>query len=182
MDYAAIPAISFAAIIAFISINGILDSFKPESVMATKTKPRAGKRVAADPKQRDREMLTTAARTLAAYRGIDYPVTLKLGPKVNVKLPGTVVKAIERACRAELNEEMTTQEAADYLNVSRPYLIKLLDEGKIPYRLVGAHRRVIQADIVNFRNLLRENRRAILDDLIVDAEDLGLYEPPLAKP
>ncbi len=71
--------------------------------------------------------------------------------------------------------ELTTMEAADILNVSRPYVIKLLDEGAIPYRLVGKHRRIPLAAVINYKNRIDHEREAILDEMVAEAEELGLY-------
>ncbi len=71
--------------------------------------------------------------------------------------------------------ELTTQQAADILNVSRPHLIKLLEEGKIAYRLVGTHRRVEAASVRVYRSQSRANQRDAADALSSLTEEMGLY-------
>lgn len=72
------------------------------------------------------------------------------------------------------NEQLTTQEAADYLRISRPHLIKLLTKGEIPYTKVGAHRRVLLGDIEAYAQKLVENREKQLAFLARQAQELQL--------
>lgn len=72
--------------------------------------------------------------------------------------------------------EMTTQEAADLLNVSQPFLVKLLDEGKIPYIKVGSHRRIRFQDLMTYKKQRDTKRSKLVDNLIQMSQDEGFYE------
>ncbi|MBO9573459.1 MAG: helix-turn-helix domain-containing protein, partial [Chitinophagaceae bacterium] len=73
-----------------------------------------------------------------------------------------------------LEENLSTQEAADLLNVSRPFLIKLLEEGKIPFQKVGTHRRVKLSDVQEYDRKQQIIREQQLEFLTNQAQDLNL--------
>jgi len=70
--------------------------------------------------------------------------------------------------------ELTTGEAAELLNVSRPFVVRLLDEGQIPSHRVGTHRRVMFKDVMTHKAEHRRARRAALDELTRLDQELGL--------
>ena len=70
--------------------------------------------------------------------------------------------------------ELTTQDAADLLNVSRPYLVRLLKEGKIPFRGVGRERRIPVKDVIKYKEANDRKREMALRKLARQAQELGL--------
>jgi excisionase family DNA binding protein len=75
------------------------------------------------------------------------------------------------------DSEVSTQQAADMLNVSRPHLVKLLETGKIPFKKVGSHRRILLQDLVTYENRLANEREKQLTFLADQAQKLNLgYE------
>lgn len=69
------------------------------------------------------------------------------------------------------NAELSTVQAAEVLNVSRPFLIKLLEDGSIPHRKVGKHRRVRMEDIMSYKAAIDNEREAVLDRLAAEAQE-----------
>ncbi len=73
-------------------------------------------------------------------------------------------------------QELTTQQAAELLGVSRPHIIGLLDDGKIPFRLVGKHRRIPLREVIAFASEMALVQRSMLDQMAKEAFDSGMYD------
>jgi excisionase family DNA binding protein len=73
--------------------------------------------------------------------------------------------------------ELTTVEAAEVLHVSRPYLIKLLNEGALPHRKVGKHRRIRMEDVMAYKSRIDGEREAVLDELAAQAQETDIGYP-----
>lgn len=104
-------------------------------------------------------------------QGIDLPESLHALVReiVRVLTRGDAVSIVP------ISKELTTQEAADLLNVSRQYLVRLLERGEIPYHKVGTHRRIAFADLIEYKRRRDEERRRGLDELTRMSQELGLY-------
>ncbi len=112
-------------------------------------------------------------------------VTGKEGQEVTVQVPREAFELFTQILAQMANgnavtlvpvhAELTTQQAADMLNVSRPFLVRLLDEGKIPYRMVGTHRRVRAEDVLSYQKASYEESKQALDELsrIAQEQELG---------
>jgi excisionase family DNA binding protein len=82
---------------------------------------------------------------------------------------GKVITLVPRTQR------LTTQEAADFLGVSRPTMVKLLEDGKIPYEQPGRHRRILFTDLLAYTERQHADRRAALDRMTEEASEAGIY-------
>jgi excisionase family DNA binding protein len=101
-------------------------------------------------------------------------------------IPDSVVNVLRQVVQAmasgkivsivTYNPELTTQQAADLLNVSRPYLIKLLEQGELPYIMVGTHRRVKFDDLMKYKQQRDAKRSQLLQQMIDISEEAGLYD------
>jgi excisionase family DNA binding protein len=102
------------------------------------------------------------------------PVTI---PTMALRLLLTILAEMASGNAVRLiphHAELTTQEAAELLNVSRPYVVRLLDEGRMPSHRVGTHRRVLFKDVMNYKEEHRRARGAALDRLSALDQELGL--------
>jgi excisionase family DNA binding protein len=73
-----------------------------------------------------------------------------------------------------VHAELTTQQAADMLNVSRPYLVKKLEAGEIEFHKLGRHRRIRFADLMEYMERVDRESRQAADELTAQAQELGL--------
>ena len=73
-----------------------------------------------------------------------------------------------------IESEITTQQAADLLNVSRPFVVGLIDQGKLPARMVGPQRRVMLADVLAYKIESKTKARAALREMVAIDQELGL--------
>src|SRR3954447_11566190 len=104
----------------------------------------------------------------------------------STRLPGCIVNLLARIVHElargnavtilSIHAELTTQQAANLLNVSRPSLIKLLDAGEMPYHYTRTHRRIRAADLISYQTRRTERQKAALDEVLRDAQEQGLYE------
>jgi|SRR5579885_3673681 len=127
------------------------------------------------------ELRALLGRVDAVFGGPSAPYLL--GPDAErIELPAPVLEAlkliIDFLARGQSimlvphDKELTSQEAADILNVSRPHLIKLLDRGELPFHRVGNHRRLKIEDVIAYRERRRAERKAALDELTRLSEEL----------
>lgn len=111
-------------------------------------------------------------------------VALVTGQAAEIELPPQAVEALteileQLAAGKEVTVaakpvEMTTQQAAEFLRVSRPFLINLLEKGEIPFRKVGAHRRVLYADLEAYKTAIDAGRLKVLEELAAQAQELDM--------
>jgi excisionase family DNA binding protein len=100
-------------------------------------------------------------------------------PNELYKVLRDVVSALSQGLAISIaphNTMLTTQEAADLLNISRPTLVRLLTDGEIPYTMRGRHRRIMLRDVLDYRERTRRERRRTLDQMVAEAEEDNLYE------
>ncbi len=103
-----------------------------------------------------------------------------------IKLPLSALKLLAKVLKAmsegkpisivPIATEMTTQKAAEILGCSRPHLVKLLEEGKIPFTLIGKHRRVKFEDVMKYKKQLKDKQRQLLIEIMRADEEDGLYD------
>jgi len=139
------------------------------------------------PSQREREAANQLRKILAAYASSAETTRLKIadpqGTPTEVILTPALSDLLIELLRyigkgdavtlVPVTQKLTTQQAADILNVSRPYFVGLLEKGKIPFELVGRHRRVKANDLFAYKNARDRERAAALEELAqIDADYL----------
>jgi excisionase family DNA binding protein len=136
------------------------------------------------PSEREAIIARTSKQLLARYAREDQSLTVQVMDADHdepIELPAGAVTLLLDILGAMASgqgvtiipedAELTTVQAADILHVSRPFLIKLLDEGQIPYRRVGKHRRIRMEDVMNYKQAIDQQREAVLDQLVAEAQE-----------
>lgn len=138
------------------------------------------------PNNQDATLAGQAVRKLAAWGDGTEPVPVRFGASEaeTIDFPASAVRLLKEildhmahgngVALMPVHAELTTRQAADLLQVSRTHLVQLLDEGRIPCRKVGAHRRVRARDILAYRRETESRRREALDELTARDQELGL--------
>lgn len=136
------------------------------------------------PTEEEVSVARQTSRALAKYAN-EERVCMSINGQEEVILPGpamdillTVLSEISQGNAISVmpvHAELTTQEAANLLNVSRPHLVKLLEAGEIAFSKVGSHRRVKAKDLFDYKNQMDKERTAALDELaeLSQLNDMG---------
>ena len=129
-------------------------------------------------------MARASGQHLSRFAGRNSPLTLQVEEEP-LELPAAAVALLMDILEAMAagrgvmiipeNAELTTVQAAEVLNVSRPFLVKLLEENAIPFRKVGKHRRIRMEDVMAYKERIDHEREAILDHLaeVAQEHDMG---------
>jgi excisionase family DNA binding protein len=137
------------------------------------------------PTESEAKLAKESSRLLAACIGRGETARLKVingNEEINVPVPALRMLVQILAQMAEGNgvtimpvhAVLTTQEAADFLNVSRPFLVALVERGELAFTKVGTHRRIQFKDLLEYRNRALANSKKALNDLAADAQEFGL--------
>lgn len=141
-----------------------------------------------EPTSEEIEAAGVAARALAnVVRGRKLRVSDDSGNvETAIELPASLFKTLIKVLAQigngnavaviPIQAELTTQQAADLLNVSRPHFIKLLERGDIQHHMAGTHRRIKAQDVLNFKARIDQKREAALAKIAAIDEELGLYD------
>jgi len=156
--------------------------------MHTDNRPREASAPAPALSDRDMEMARIAQRcimeALDRSKAAAIVLTTDHGEHPSVAVPPAALKLIGQLLGAmsegraitvvPAQREFTTVEAAHFLNVSRPFVVKEIEAGRLPHRMVGTHRRVAFEDLQAYSRAMREKQSAALDRLAQANQDLGL--------
>lgn len=152
--------------------------------MNATTQPGTSRMGPITPTEHDARLARESSRQLSPFAKQDLRIKLTGANGPEIELPAAAVQLLVHllAQMAEgnavtlipIHAELTTQQAADHLGVSRPFLVKELDEGRIPFRKVGTHRRILFKDLLRYKEQIDARRHEALDKLTEQAQDLNM--------
>lgn len=135
------------------------------------------------PSEYESTLARASSRRLAQYLNGNLKVKVA-DSEEQIELPAAAVRLLVDLLTAmaegnavtliPIHAELTTQQAAELLGVSRPFLVKQLESGAIPHRKVGTHRRVLFHDLMEYKQAIDEKRLAALDELAAQAQELDM--------
>lgn len=141
------------------------------------------------PSEDDAQLSKESSRILAPYVNGDashFKITEQDGTERSVVIPASAYRLLvdvlaqmaqgNAVTLVPIHAELTTQEAADLLNVSRPYLIKKIEAGDIPCHKVGRHRRIRFDDLMAYKQRIDAECSQALDEMVALSEEMGLYD------
>lgn len=138
------------------------------------------------PSDADIEMARESIRPLSRVIEKDHPLRLRTDEKGHqaFDLPAAAAQLLLRLMTdmaaghavaiIPIHAELTTQQAADLLGVSRPFIIKQIENGSLPHRKVGTHRRIVFKDLMDYRRKIESDRKKALDDLASLGQELDI--------
>jgi excisionase family DNA binding protein len=135
------------------------------------------------PTEQDATLARESSRRLARFTDRNLRVRVPETDEV-IELPASAVRLLvdllsemadgNAVTLIPIHAELTTQQAADLIGVSRPFLVRLLEEEEIPHRKVGTHRRVLFRDLMQYKQRIDAKRNETLDELAAQAQELNM--------
>lgn len=130
------------------------------------------------------EIAQQSSELLASISADDSTCELKINGEQTIIIPSNILPQLTEILHhiaqgnqvkvVPIKQELTTTEAASILNVSRPYLVELLESGQIPFRKVGVRRRILYQDIMTYKESIDAQRRGTLAELAAQAQKLNM--------
>lgn len=136
------------------------------------------------PTEEDSKVASESSRILASLTARDGQLKVQLEDGQTIVLPHGAARLLSHLLTEmgrgnavtliPVHAELTTQEAADYVNVSRPYLIRLLETGQLKFRKIGTHRRIKFVDLKIYKERVEKEREDAMNELAAQAQELGM--------
>lgn len=137
------------------------------------------------PSDEDKKIAAQSSRQLAALIGKGEQAHIRVvDGEEDITVPMSAMRMLvdilahmadgEAVTLIPQHAELTTQQAADFLNISRPFFVKLLEEGKLAFHKVGSHRRVYFSDLIAYKEQSMDERSKAVDELVKQAQELKM--------